>query len=150
MRALGWDADKAFAGLDFVFLRRCADRHNKNVRAPPSALTAQQAAWLEAIALLHGIVPGSPLTVTASARSAGAVTQTIAEVAGTVTVTTTAAPSGASGTSQLNTQETQWLENLARIYGLIDPLEVTATTRGDGTLSQTIAEVSGTTTVTKV
>lgn len=37
--------------------------------------------------LVHGLTLGSPLTVTAASRAAGAVAQTIAEASGTVTVT---------------------------------------------------------------
>lgn len=114
-----------------------------------TALTPQQSAWLKGIALLHGLVSGSPLSVSATARSAGEVTQSISEAGGTVTVTTTAAPGGSSGTSQLSVEETQWLEELARVYGLVDPLTVTDTSRGDGTLTQTISTAGGTTTVSK-
>lgn len=50
-------------------------------------LSPQQAAWLEELALLHGLVPASPLEVTATSRTAGAVVQTVVEGGGTVTVT---------------------------------------------------------------
>lgn len=44
-------------------------------------------AWLRELYQLHGLEPGSPLTVSPIARSVAAVSQTIADVAGTVTVT---------------------------------------------------------------
>jgi hypothetical protein len=55
-----------------------------------SGLSSEQALQLEALAKIHGLVTGSPLTVTATSRAAGGVTQTISEGGGTVTVTRTA------------------------------------------------------------
>lgn len=52
-----------------------------------SGLSSEQSTWLEELALLHGLVPASPLEVTATARTAGAVVQTVAEASGMVTVT---------------------------------------------------------------
>jgi hypothetical protein len=43
--------------------------------------------YLSDLHLIHGLRSGSPLTVTAASRSASAVAQTIASLAGTVTVT---------------------------------------------------------------
>jgi hypothetical protein len=50
-----------------------------------SALTPQQAAWLEALALVHGLT--APLVVTTTNRTAGALTQTLESDGETVTVT---------------------------------------------------------------
>jgi hypothetical protein len=50
-------------------------------------LTADQAAMLTALAKIHGLVLGAPLTVTPTSRSAGGITQTINESGGNVTVT---------------------------------------------------------------
>lgn len=49
-------------------------------------LTDDQNAMLTALAKIHGLVPGSPLVVTQSTRSAGDVVQTITESAGIVTI----------------------------------------------------------------
>lgn len=51
-----------------------------------SGLSVDQADMLAALAKIHGLVIGSPLTVSATARAAGGVEQTIAEAAGVVTV----------------------------------------------------------------
>lgn len=50
-------------------------------------LTTTQAAWLERLAKIHGLVSGSPLVVTPTSRTAGSVSQTVTEVGDTVTVT---------------------------------------------------------------
>jgi hypothetical protein len=42
--------------------------------------------WLYELHLIHGLRAGSPLAVTETARTAGAVAQTISEAAGVVTV----------------------------------------------------------------
>ena len=42
---------------------------------------------LSELHLIHGLTAGSPLSVTAASRAAGAVSQAVAEAAGTVTVT---------------------------------------------------------------
>lgn len=51
-----------------------------------AGLTTEQAAMLSALAKIHGLIPGLPLVVTPSARSAGDVVQSITEVGGTVTI----------------------------------------------------------------
>jgi CBS domain-containing protein len=43
--------------------------------------------WVNELALVHGLISGSPLSVTAASRNAGLVAQTIADSSGTVTVT---------------------------------------------------------------
>lgn len=115
-----------------------------------SALTPQQSIWLKNLALLHGLVHGSPLTVSSSARSSGDVVQAISEASGVVTVTTMSAPTGAPGPSKLSANEDAWLEGLARIYGLLEPLTVTPTARSAGTLTQAVSESVGVTTVTRI
>lgn len=42
--------------------------------------------WINELALLHGLVSGSPLAVAAGQRTAGPVVQSISEAAGTTTV----------------------------------------------------------------
>mgnify|MGYP006919754450 CR=1 FL=1 len=54
-----------------------------------SGLSTAQADMLEELHKIHGLLLGSPLTVTSTARAAGGVTQTVGEAAGTVTVTRT-------------------------------------------------------------
>lgn len=54
--------------------------------AGAGGLSPTQADWLEALAKIHGLVIGAPLTVSSNAREAGGVEQTIAEAAGVVTV----------------------------------------------------------------
>lgn len=52
-------------------------------------LTTEQANMLSDIAKIHGLIAGISLVVSPTARSAGDITQTITDVAGTVTVTRT-------------------------------------------------------------
>ena len=113
--------------------------------APATALSPQHAAWLESLARVHGLV--APLQVSATARGDGTVTQTLAQAGALTTITTTARPDGAAGASALSAQQAGWLEALLRVQGLIDPLQVSATARGDGTLTQTITEAAGTVTL---
>jgi hypothetical protein len=109
-------------------------------------LSPKHAAWLEALARLHGLV--DPLTVSSTSRGDGTVVQTVAQEGGTVTITTVSAPTGDDGDSPLTAQQAEWLEGLVRLHGLIEPLSVTTTSRGDGTVQQTISTTGGTTTVT--
>lgn len=53
-------------------------------------LTPEQAGQLAALAKIHGLVSGEPLTVSATQRAAGGIVQSIAEGGGVVTVTRTA------------------------------------------------------------
>jgi hypothetical protein len=114
-------------------------------RYPAGGLSPKHAAWLEALARAHGLI--DPLTVSATQRGDGTLVQTVGEAAGAVTLTTTAAPSGADGTSALTAEQATWLERLVRIHGIVDPLVVTAAQRTDGTLTQSIATAGDTTTV---
>ena len=57
-----------------------------------NGLTAEQTlvaihTMLSELHLIHGLTAGSPLSVTAASRAAGAVSQAVAEAAGTVAVT---------------------------------------------------------------
>lgn len=54
-----------------------------------SGLSVEQAEQLAELHKIHGLLLGNPLTVTATAREAGGVTQTVAEAGDTVTVTRT-------------------------------------------------------------
>lgn len=102
------------------------------------SLTAAQAINLEAIFRLHGLI--DPLVITPTSRGDGTVTQTLSGTT-SVLVTTTGLPASGTPTGAL-------VDKLARLYGIIDPLTVTATNRGDGTISQSIVEVGGDITLT--
>jgi hypothetical protein len=103
-------------------------------------LTIAQAQRLEAVWRLHGL--SSPLVVTPTSRSDGVVAQTLSGV-GPVTVTTTAMPTGQQPLAS-------WVDDMARWYGLIDPMVEQDASRTDGTLSQTVVTAGGITTVTTV
>jgi hypothetical protein len=60
------------------------------VTVPTGGLTTEQAGMLSALAKIHGLVSGQPLTVTPTSRTAGGITQSITESGGTVTVERTA------------------------------------------------------------
>ncbi len=111
-----------------------------------TSLSAQHAAWLEGLARVMGLI--APLQVTAAGRGDGVVVQAWTTTAGVTTITTSAKPTGAAGASALTTQQAGWLEALARAHGLIDPLTIGPTGRGDGTLAQTWAP-GATVTVTR-
>lgn len=102
------------------------------------SLTLAQAIRLEGIFRLHGLI--DPLVITPTSRGDGTVTQTLSGTT-SVLVTTTALPAIGAPTGAL-------VDKLARLYGIIDPITVTATTRGDGTISQSIVEVGSNITVT--
>ena len=109
--------------------------------ATATSLSAQHAAWLEGLARVMGLI--APLQVTDSGRSDGVVTQAWTTTAGATTITTSSRPTGAAGPSALTGQQAGWLEKLARAHGLIDPMTVSATSRSDGTMVQTIAQTGG-------
>jgi hypothetical protein len=50
-------------------------------------LTGEQAGWLNDLAKIHGLISGMPLVVAPTTRTAGGISQTIAEAGGTTTVT---------------------------------------------------------------
>ena len=58
-------------------------------------------------------------------------------------------PSVAGGVA-LSAEHAGWIEALARVHGLVDPLVVTSTTREAGPLQQTMSVAGGVTTVTPV
>lgn len=106
-------------------------------------ITGTQALRLLQIHLLHGLDAAAPLTVSPIARQAGAVAQTVAEAAGTVTITTTAGATVFAGNPG------QMIDELAALHGLTAPLTVTAASRAAGSISQAIATAGDTTTVTR-
>lgn len=127
----------------------------KALQAVVSAkISAQHAGWLESVTRLHGLI--APLVNTfdgagrALARSDGTVLQTIADTDAAVTITTTAAPTGAPGNSALTGEQAAWLEALARMYGVIDPYTESLGQRSDGTVTQTLTQTSTTVTATRV
>ena len=101
-------------------------------------LTAIQAKRLEAVLRLHGLI--DPLVVTPTSRGDGTVTQTLSGT-GPVTVTTNSLPAFGAPTPAR-------LDDLARWYGLIDPMIEQDASRSDGTLSQSVVTSGTTTTVT--
>ena len=104
-------------------------------------LTSLQAQRLYQIYLLHGLEVGTPLTVSQTQRVVGGLAQAITEGGGSVTIHTSAAPVipvGAVG---------DMVDRLAALHGLTDDLVVTATSRVAGALTQTLATVGDTTTV---
>ena len=106
-------------------------------------ITKAQALRLLQIHLLHGLA-ASPLVVSASSRSAGAVEQLVTQSGTTVTISTTAAPSVFSGDAGA------LIDELAALHGLTADLIVTPTSRTAGAISQTLAQAGTTTTVTRV
>jgi len=107
------------------------------------SISGRQALRLLQIHLLHGLDAAAPLTVSPTARQAGAVAQTVAEASGTVTITTTAGATIFAGNPG------QMIDELAALHGLTTPLTVTAASRTAGSISQTIATAGDTTTVTR-
>jgi hypothetical protein len=103
-------------------------------------LTLQQAINLEAVIRLHGLI--DPLVVSNTARGDGTVTQTLSGTT-TVTVHTTSKPTTGSPTAAQ-------IDLLARHYALIDDMVEQATTRSDGTLTQTVATIDSDTTITTI
>lgn len=106
-------------------------------------ITGRQALRLLQIHLLHGLDAAAPLTVSPTARQAGAVAQTVAEASGTVTITTTAGATVFAGNPG------QMIDELAALHGLTTALTVTAASRAAGSISQAIATAGDTTTVTR-
>lgn len=102
-------------------------------------LTVQQARRLDAIFRRHGLI--DPLVITPTSIGDGTLAMTRSWNGTTETDTVTALPSVGAPTAAL-------VDKLARYYGLYDPIEVTATGRTDGTLTQTFAQVGDDITVT--
>jgi hypothetical protein len=105
------------------------------------SITADRALLIYQIALLHGLDPANPLTVSETTRQAGALSQSIA---GTDSVTITT-DSQAPFSGDLDA----WIDALAALHGLTVPLIVTSVSRNAGSVTQNIASVSGVTTVTR-
>ena len=103
-------------------------------------LSNAQLLRLEAIVRLHGLI--SPLIVSDTARGDGTVLHSLSGTS-PVTVTTSAQPSSSILTAA-------HIDLLARWYALIDPMVESETSRTDGTLTQTVSTVGGTTTLTKI
>lgn len=79
-------------------------------------------------------------------QARGSATAVVAGVAqSTSQANNAAAPTPAAG---LSAQHAAWLECLARLHGLIDPLVVDPTSRGDGTVVQIVDDAGGTATLT--
>jgi len=95
-------------------------------------ITVQQAQRLDAIFRRHGLI--DPLVITPTSIGDGTFTQTRVWDGTTETDTTTALPAIGSPTGDL-------IDKLARYYGIIDPVQVTATGRTDGTMTQTFDQV---------
>lgn len=102
-----------------------------------------QARRLLQIHLLHGLGIGTPLEVSATARTAGILAQTVSESGGTVTVNTTATPTTTPA------DPGALIDELAALHGLTGTLQVTAASRTAGSITQTLATAGGTTTVTR-
>jgi hypothetical protein len=98
--------------------------------------------YIHRLALLHGLDAGNPLLVSATARSAGGLVQSV-DGTDTVTVTTTAVP-------VLSGNVDAWLEGLAAVHGINAALTVTGTSRNAGSVAQTISTDGATTTVARV
>ena len=106
-------------------------------------ITKTQALRLMQIHFLHGLGV-APLVVTDTARSTGAIAQSVSQSGTTVTITTTAAPNLFTG------DPGQMIDELAALHGLTTSLVVTPTSRTAGTISQTLTTSGTTTTVTRL
>lgn len=91
---------------------------------------------------LHGLDAAAPLSVSATARSAGPLQQSISGT-GPVSITTTAAADFEGDTLDAI------IDELAAIYGLTGTLTVSTTARSAGSVVQAISSAGGTTTVTR-
>lgn len=98
-------------------------------------LTSVQAQRLFNIALLHGLVPGAPLTVTQNNRSAGPIQQSVSTaVAGSISTVTVSTTSMAPTDWDVG----KWINDLAALHGITTDLIVTPTSRTAGTIFQTM------------
>jgi hypothetical protein len=104
-------------------------------------ISPARARLLYQLALLHGLDVSNPLTVSATARSAGALVQGVSGT-DTVTITTSTAPAYSGDLDA-------WIDGLAALHGLTVPVTVTASTRVAGAISQTINTTAGITTVAR-
>jgi hypothetical protein len=104
-------------------------------------ISPARARLLYQLALLHGLDVSNPLTVSATARSAGALVQGVSGT-DTVTITTSTAPAYSGDLDA-------WIDGWAALHGLTVPVTVTASTRVAGAISQTINTTAGITTVAR-
>jgi hypothetical protein len=111
-------------------------------------LTAEQDAWLESIALLHG-VGDHPVVTTNTSRVAGTLVQAINQTSTSVTINTTTKLTGTSSTG-ITSRQLQLLESLARIHGLVNPVTTTQNMRTDGVIAQTLDSNNTTLTIIKI
>lgn len=104
-------------------------------------ITRAQALNLYNVYLLQGLE--TPLIVSPTARTSGAVEQVISESGGNVTISTT------STNTSFNGDIGTIISELAALHGLTANLVVTPLTRSFGSITQDIFTVSGVTTVTR-
>lgn len=110
-------------------------------------LTGLQARRLFNIALLHGLVPGSPLTVTQTTRTAGDVQQSVTTAtAGSISTVTVST----SAMAPTDWDVGKWVNDLAAIHGLTADLIVTPTSRTAGTIFQSMDNDGNDTVVERV
>lgn len=132
------DTSGALSGPGAVITGAAAKLHTINL-----CMTEAQAQKLYEIWLLHGLGP-VPLVVEPTARTAGALEQTVGEVAGTVTIATV------TGGAPVDIDVGQMIDDLAALHGLDgNTLEVTATTRTAGAITQTISTAGSVITVAR-
>lgn len=130
----------AIAGTGSNTLAAFASAGTGNVQAGSYSITAARANLIYELALLHGLDPAKPLSVSPTSRSAGGLLQTV-DGTSTVTITTQAS-------EVLSGNLDDWIDKLAAIHGLTVPLVVTSAGRTAGATSQTFSTVGPTTTVT--
>jgi hypothetical protein len=107
-------------------------------------ITKEQARLLQQIYKLNGL-SSSPLLVNTSYRSCADIIQSISQASnGTVTVTTTQSQTFATE------DPGQMIEDLAALFGLNTPVQVTNTGRFAGSISQSISTANFTTTVQRL
>ena len=105
-------------------------------------MTLSQAQRLYEIYLLHGLKVGTPLVVGPTARSAGALEQTVVDAGSSTTIQTI------SGADVVDIDVGVMVDELAALHGLNGTsLTVTATTRDAGAISQTLTTAGNVTTV---
>jgi hypothetical protein len=104
-------------------------------------ITGAQALLIRRLHQLHGLA--QPLTVSATDRTAGDLSQSITETTAGVTISTTAGHDTVSGSIG------QMIEDLAALHGLTEELTVTATTRQAGSIVQSFVTSGTTTTVAR-
>jgi hypothetical protein len=107
-------------------------------------LSSYEAQLLLQIYRLHGLASGNPLVVSSDYRYSGDLYQDLNQVGESIEIDTVA------GLDYDGTNVRTMVQELAAIYGLIDPMTVTATGRVAGAIEQDFEIVNGVTTVTRV